>query len=240
MQRTMIILLLALLAVGCVPREPKHGVGDVIRWEVQGETGTGVIVRVSARYENDNLAWYYEVDIGVNSKGERELMSFHEALVGPPSAAGKAKARKQSTGRAKLIGDIASFRKLKPPESLFSLHFSVKGCRRYMALEMLSNSAIVYYPGKNGVSADHAREENLRILARHGTVVFCDPLTHSDIRPFSPDISHKDLVDVSAWSSEQIADMVVDTYRTLDNVTNECLIKARVWINSTSQPPPKN
>lgn len=240
MQRTMIILLLALLGAGCAPREPSHKVGDVIRWEVQGETGTGTIVRVSPRAENDKLAWYYEVDIGVNSKGEREIMSFHEALVGPPSAAVAAQGRKQSTGRARLIGDIASFRRLKPPESLFSLHFGAKGCRRYMALEMLSNGAIIYYPGKGGVSTDHAREENLEILARHGTVVFCDPSTHPDIRPFSPDVPHKDLVDVSAWSSEQIADMVIDVYRTLDNVTNECLLKARVWRNSTSQPPPGN
>ena len=72
-------LLVAVLLAGCgrFCDGPKYQDGETVWYDVNGVTGTGVVVQSSPLEDG----WYYQVDVGVDGAGERERPHLHETLL---------------------------------------------------------------------------------------------------------------------------------------------------------------
>jgi len=84
MKKGFAILAIAALGVtGCGPKEPRYSDGETVRYDVNGITGTGVVVSSQPRLEGDKMVYYYRVDVGVDGAGKRDQPLLHENLVRP-------------------------------------------------------------------------------------------------------------------------------------------------------------
>ena len=72
-------LLAAILLTGCgrFQNGPRFEDGETVLYDVNGVTGTGVVVQSSPREDG----WYYQVDVGVDGAGERDRPYLHEKLL---------------------------------------------------------------------------------------------------------------------------------------------------------------
>ena len=83
--KLIVFFLVAIVLSGCGRSHdyPKYANGETIQYEVPHMTedrvviGTGVVINASPSTEG----WYYSVDVGTNSLGERECVSLHEKLL---------------------------------------------------------------------------------------------------------------------------------------------------------------
>ena len=68
-----------MLMSGCggLRDHPKYADGETVWYDVNGTTGTGVVVQSSLREDG----WYYQVDVGVDGAGERDRPYLHEKLL---------------------------------------------------------------------------------------------------------------------------------------------------------------
>ena len=79
------VTLVGLLSIsgGCSAGKSKIGQGDTVRYDVNGVSGTGVVVGVQERLEGGKKVFYYKVDAGVDSSGQRDQALLHQNLLTP-------------------------------------------------------------------------------------------------------------------------------------------------------------
>jgi hypothetical protein len=76
-----VLVFVVLTITGCGNKYPRYVDGETVHYNVNGITGTGVVVSSEPRLENGKLVYYYTVDMGVDSKGQRDRPGLHEDLV---------------------------------------------------------------------------------------------------------------------------------------------------------------
>ena len=77
--KLIICLVTVMLMSGCgrLQDHPKYANGETVWYDVNGVTGTGFVVE-SFHYKD---GWYYQVDVEVDSAGERDRPYLHEKLL---------------------------------------------------------------------------------------------------------------------------------------------------------------
>lgn len=84
MKKGVAILAVAAMGItGCGPKQPRFSDGEAVQYDVNGITGTGVVVSAQPRLEGGKMMHYYRVDVGVDGAGERDQPLLHENLVSP-------------------------------------------------------------------------------------------------------------------------------------------------------------
>ncbi len=74
---------IVVLLAGCGPKTPRFANGETVQYDVNGVTGTGVVVYSKPLLEDGKMVYYYSVDVGVDSTGKRDQPVLHEKLLKP-------------------------------------------------------------------------------------------------------------------------------------------------------------